>query len=86
MEESMEHCFFIEEQAIKVLFRNCPGSAKRSGERGKKRWSSPVFACPRNSNSRGKRLKDSAKPGPRPTLHLASTAKVSCWDPRILSK
>ena len=29
MEESMEHCFFIEEQAIKVLFRNCPGSAKR---------------------------------------------------------
>ena len=86
MEELMEHWFFVEGHPIKALFRNCLGSAKRSGERGKKRWSSPVFARPRNSNSRGKRLKDSARPCPRPTLHLASTTKVSCWDPRILSK
>ena len=36
MEELMEHWFFIGGHPIKALFRNCPGSAKRSGERGRR--------------------------------------------------
>ena len=36
MEELMEHWFFIEGHPIKALFHNCPGSAKRSGERGRR--------------------------------------------------
>ena len=34
----------------------------------------------------GAGLKDSARPDPRPTQEIASTAKVSCQDPSYLSK
>ena len=66
MEELMEHWFFIGGHPIKALFHNCPGSAKRSGERGKRCWSLPIFARPCNSEFAWQKAKRFSKTGPAP--------------------
>ena len=58
------------------------GRAAAAGRRKSNRFCSPTSQFP----VAGRRLKHSARPGPRPTLKLASTAQCLLLGPHVLSK